>query len=147
MATIDIELTTSDDDISPFRCVSHNDDRELPSRAIGVSTVFFTTTGELVFVAAYQSRAGQTELRMGLGDLDAQVVLSEAITGYVLDDMIGELGGGYSPIYSHELATELNAGLREARHNEELKAGRLARNLADLPGRSKLLAKLSQVTV
>ena len=82
---------------------------------------------------------------MTLGDGDAQVVLSEAIPDYVIDDMIAELGGGYSPIYSHMLATELNAELRYARHSEELKAGRLARDLAELPGRSKLLAKLSQV--
>ena len=141
MATV--ELTPPLD----FGCISHNDDRELPSRAIGVSTVFFTTTGELVLVAAYQSRAGLTELHMVLGDHGVQAALSEAITGYILDDMIGELGGGYSPVMSHMLATELNAELRYARYSEELKAGRLARDLAELPGRSKLLAKLLQVTI
>ena len=141
------QLFVEDDTIRPFKCVSYNDDRELPSRAIGVNTVFFTTSGELVLLAAYQSRAGLTELRMALGDQDAQAVLSETITGYVIDDMIAELGGGYSPVVSHMLATELNAGLHEARYSEELKAGRLARDLAELPGRSKLLAKLSQVTV
>ena len=132
---------------SPLRCISHNEDRELPSRAIGVSTVFFAVSGHLVLVAAYQSRAGLTELRMALGDRDAQVVLSEAIPAYVIDDMIAELGEEYTPGLAHDLMTELNAELRYARYSEELKAGRLARDMADLPGRSKLLAKLSQVTV
>ena len=84
---------------------------------------------------------------MSIGDRDAQVVLSEMIPDYVIDDMIAELGGGYSPVVSHMLATELNAELQYARYSEALKAGRLARDLAELPGRSKLLAKLSQVTV
>ena len=137
------ELTTE----SPFRCISHTEDRELPSRAIGVSAVFFTVAGERVLVATYQSRAGLTELRMVLGDRDAQVVLSEAIPSYVIDDMIAELGGEYTPGLAHDVATELNAELRYARYSEELKAGRLARDLADLPGRAKLLAKLLQVTI
>ena len=141
MATI--ELTTE----PLFRCTSYTEDRELPSRAIGVSTIFFTVSGHLVLAAAYQSRAGQTELRMALGDHEAQVVLSEMIPDYVIDVMIAELGGEYTPGIAHDLATELNAELRYARYSEELKAGRLARDLAELPGRSKLLAKLLQVTV
>ena len=84
---------------------------------------------------------------MSIGDCTVQVVLSETIPGYVIGDMIAELGGGYSPGVSHMIATELNAELQYARYSEELKAGRLARDLAELPGRSKLLAKLSQVTV
>ena len=132
---------------SPFRCVSYTEGRELPSRAIGVGTIFAIASGELVLAAAHQSRAGQTELRMALGDHEAQVVLSEMIPDYVIDDMIAELGGEYTPGIAHDLATELNAELRYARYSEELKAGRLARDLAELPGRSKLLAKLLQVTV
>ena len=132
---------------SPNRFYPYAPDRKLPRRIIGICTRIYTTSGYPVLVSAVQSRAGLTELGMSIGDYDAQVVLSETITGYVIDDMIAELGGGYSPVVSHMLATELNAGLHEARYSEELKAGRLARDLAELPGRSKLLAKLSQVTV
>ena len=137
MATIDTELTAS-----PYAPV-----RELPRRVIGICTRAYTVSGELILVSAVQSRAGQTELGMSLGDREAQVVLSEDIPSYVIDEMIAELGGEYTPGIAHDLATELNAELRYARYSEELKAGRLARDLADLPGRSKLLAKLLQVTV
>ena len=58
---------------------------------------------------------------------------------YVVDEMIAELGGGFSLWQGHDIATELNAELRYARYSEELKLGRLARD----PGRSKLL----QVTI
>ena len=140
MATIEV-LT------SPYDCTPYAPVRKLPRRVIGVCARAYTVAGELILISAVQSRAGQTELGMTLGNRDAQVVLSEMIPGYVIDDMIAELGGGFSLWQGHNIASELNSELREARYSEELKAGRLARDLAELPGRSKLLAKLLQVTI
>ena len=132
---------------APIECVSYAPDRELPRRVIGVCTRAYTVEGQLILVSAVQSLAGQTELSLSLGNRDAQVVLSEMIPAYVIDDMIAELGGEYTPGLAHDISTELNSELRYARYSEELKAGRLARDLAELPGRSKLLAKLLQVTI
>lgn len=138
----DIEFITA-----PAECISYAPDRELPRRVIGICTCTHTMAGDLILISAVQSRAGQTELSLSLGNRDAQVVLSGDIPAYVIDDMIAELGGEYTPGLAHNIAAELNAELRYARYSEELKAGRLARDLADLPGRSKLLAKLLQVTI
>ena len=138
----DIEVLTS-----PYDCTPYAPDRELPRRVIGVCARAYTVAGDLILISAVQSRAGQTELSLSLGSRDAQVVLSEMIPDYVIDDMIAELGGEYTPGLAHDIASELNSELREARYSEELKAGRLARDLAELPGRSKLLAKLLQVTI
>ena len=140
MATIDF-IT------APLECISYAPDRELPRRVVGVCTRAYTVAGELILISAVQSLAGQTELHMTLGNRNAQVVLSGDIPAYVIDDMIAELGGGFSLWQGHDIAAELNSELREARYSEELKAGRLARDLAELPGRSKLLAKLLQVTI
>ena len=129
---------------APLECISYAPDRELPRRVIGVCASAYTVAGELILISAVQSLAGQTELSLSLGNRDAQVVLSEMIPAYVIDEMIAELGGEYTPGLAHDLMTELNAELRYARYSEELKAGRLARDLA---GRSKLLAKLLQVTI
>ena len=134
----DIEFITA-----PLGCISYAPDRELPRRVIGVCDRAYTVAGELILISAVQSLAGQTELSLSLGNRDAQVVLSGDIPAYVFDDMIAELGGEYTPGLAYDLMTELNAELRYARYSEELKAGRLARDLADLPGRSKLL----QVTI
>ena len=128
---------------SPVACVSYAPYRKLPRRVVGVCTSAHTVAGELILISAVQSRAGQTELSLSLGNRDAQVVLSEMIPDYVIDDMIAELGGGFSLWQGHNIATELNSELRYARYSEELKSGRLARDL----GRSKLLAKLLQVAV
>ena len=138
----DIDLITS-----PVKCISYAPDRELPRRVVGVCTRAYAVAGELILISAVQSRAGQTELELSLGARRAQVVLSGDIPAYVIDEMIAELGGEYTPGLAYDLMTELNAELRYARYSEELKAGRLARDLADLPGRSKLLAKLLQVAV
>ena len=138
----DIEVLTS-----PVKCISYAPYRELPRRVVGVCTCTHTMAGELILISAVQSRSGQTELSLSLGNRDAQVILPEMIPDYVIDDMIAELGGEYTPGLAYDLMTELNAELRYARYSEELKAGRLARDLADLPGRSKLLAKLLQVTI
>ena len=138
----DIDFITS-----PVACVSYAPYRELPRRVVGVCTCAHTVAGELILISAVQSRAGQIELGMTLGNRDAQVVLSEMIPDYIIDDMIAELGGGFSLWQGHDIASELNSELRYARYSEELKAGRLARDLAELPGRSKLLAKLLQVAV
>ena len=138
----DIDFITS-----PVACVSYAPYRELPRRVVGVCTCTHTVAGELILISAVQSRAGQTELELSIGARHAQVVLSEMIPDYVIDDMIAELGGEYTPGLAYDLMTELNSELREARYSEELKAGRLARDLAELPGRSKLLAKLLQVTI
>ena len=132
---------------SPVECISYAPDRKLPRRVVGVCTRAYTVAGELILISAVQSLAGQTELSLSLGNRDAQVVLSEMIPDYVIDDMIAELGGEYTPGLAHDIASELNSELREARYSEELKSGRLARDLAELPGRSKLLAKLLQVTI
>ena len=132
---------------APVACVSYAPYRELPRRVVGACTCAHTVAGELILISAVQSLAGQTELHMTLGNRDAQVVLSEMIPGYVVDEMIAELGGGFSLWQGHDIASELNSELREARYSEELKARRLARDLAELPGRSKLLAKLLQVTI
>ena len=140
MATIDF-IT------SPVKCISYAPYRELPRRVIGVCARAYTVAGELILISAVQSLAGQTELSLSLGNRDAQVVLSEMIPDYVIDDMIAELGGEYTPGLAHDIASELNSELREARYSEELKSGRLARDLAELPVRSKLLAKLLQVTI
>ena len=140
MATIDF-IT------APLECISYAPDRELPRRVVGVCTRAYTVAGELILISAVQSLAGQTELHMTLGNRNAQVVLSGDIPAYVIDDMIAELGGGFSLWLAHDIAAELNSELRYARYSEELKAGRLARDLAELPGRSKLLAKLLQVTI
>ena len=138
----DIDFITS-----PVACVPYAPYRELPRRVVGVCTRAYTVAGELILISAVQSQAGQTELSLSLGNRDAQVVLSEDIPAYVIDEMIAELGGGFSLWQGHDIAAELNSELREARYSEELKAGRLARDLAELPGRSKLLAKLLQVTI
>ena len=138
----DIDFITS-----PVACVPYAPYRELPRRVVGVCTCAHAVAGELILISAVQSRAGQTELSLSLGNRDAQVVLSEDIPAYVIDDMIAELGGGFSLWQGHNIASELNSELRYARYSEELKAGRLARDLAELPGRSKLLAKLLQVTI
>ena len=140
MATIEV-LT------SPYDCTPYAPVRKLPRRVIGVCARAYAVAGELILISAVQSLAGQTELHMTLGNRDAQVVLSEMIPGYVVDEMIAELGGGFSLWQGHDIASELNSELREARYSEELKARRLARDLAELPGRSKLLAKLLQVTI
>ena len=132
---------------APLECISYAPDRELPRRVIGVCTRAYTVAGELILISAVQSQAGQTELELSIGARHARVVLSEMIPDYVIDDMIAELGGEYTPGLAHNIAAELNSELREARYSEELKAGHLARDLAELPGRSKLLAKLLQVTV
>ena len=138
----DIDFITS-----PVACVSYAPYRELPRRVVGVCTRAYTVAGELILISAVQSLAGQTELHMTIGNRDTQVILPEMIPDYVIDDMIAELGGEYTPGLAHDISTELNAELRYARYSEELKAGRLARDLAELPGRSKLLAKLLQVTI
>ena len=140
MATIDF-IT------SPVKCMSYAPYRELPRRVIGVCARAYTVAGDLILISAVQSRAGQTELELSIGARHAQVVLSEMIPDYVIDDMIAELGGGYTPGLAYDLMTELNSELREARYSEELKSGRLARDLVDFPNRSKLLAKLLQVTI
>ena len=140
MATIEV-LT------SPYDCTPYAPVRKLPRRVIGVCARAYAVAGELILISAVQSRAGQTELGMTLGGPEARVVLSGDIPDYVIDDMIAELGGEYTPGLAYDLMTELNAELREARYSEELKSGRLARDLAELPGRSKLLAKLLQVTI
>ena len=132
---------------APLGCISYAPDRELPRRVIGVCNRAYTVAGELILISAVQSLAGQTELSLSLGNREAQVVLSEMIPDYIIDDMIAELGGGFSLWQGHNIASELNSELRYARYSEELKAGRLARDLAELPGRSKLLAKLLQVTI
>ena len=132
---------------APLECISYAPDRELPRRVVGVCTSAHTVAGELILISAVQSRAGQTELELSIGARHARVVLSEDIPDYVIDDMIAELGGEYTPGLAYDLMTELNSELRYSRYSEELKAGRLARDLADLPGRSKLLAKLLQVTI
>ena len=132
---------------APLGCISYAPVRKLPRRVIGVCNRAYTVAGELILISAVQSLAGQTELSLSLGNRDAHVVLSEMIPDYVIDDMIAELGGEYTPGLAHDISTELNAELRYARYSEELKAGRLARDLAELPGRSKLLAKLLQVTI
>ena len=132
---------------APVECTPYAPVRKLPRRVIGVCARAYTVAGELILISAVQSLAGQTELHMTLGNRDAQVVLSELIPAYVVDEMISELGGGFSLWQGHDISTELNSELRYARYSEELKAGRLARDLSDLPGRSKLLAKLLQVAV
>ena len=132
---------------APLGCISYAPDRKLPRRVIGVCARAYTVAGELILISAVQSRAGQTELELSIGARHAQVVLSGDIPAYVIDNMIAELGGSFSLWQGHNIATELNSELREARYSEELKAGRLARDLAELPGRSKLLAKLLQVTI
>ena len=132
---------------SPVECISYAPDRKLPRRVVGVCTRAYTVAGELILISAVQSRAGQTDLELSIGARHAQVVLPEMIPDYVIDDMIAELGGEYTPGLAHDISTDLNAELRYARYSEELKAGRLARDLAELPGRSKLLAKLLQVTI
>ena len=123
----DIDFITS-----PVKCISYAPYRELPRRVIGVCTRAYAVSGELILISAVQSRAGQTELGMTLGNRNAQVVLSGDIPAYVIDDMIAELGGGFSLWQGHDISTELNAELRYARYSEELKAGRLARDLAKL---------------
>ena len=138
----DIDFITS-----PVKCISYAPYRELPRRVVGVCASAHTVAGDLILISAVQSLAGQTELHMTLGNRNAQVVLSGDIPAYVIDDMIAELGGEYTPGLAHNIAAGLNSELREARYSEELKAGRLARDLAELPGRSKLLAKLLQVTI
>ena len=138
----DIEVLTS-----PYDCTPYAPVRKLPRRVIGVCARAYTVAGELILISAVQSRAGQTELELSIGARHALVVLSEDIPAYVIDDMIAELGGEYTPGLAHDIAAELNSELREARYSEELKSGRLARDLAELPGRSKLLAKLLQVTI
>ena len=141
MATIDFIAA------SPYDCTPYAPVRKLPRRVIGVCARAYAVAGELILISAVQSRAGQTELSLSLGNRDAQVVLSGDIPDYVIDDMIAELGGGFSLWQGHDIAAELNSELRYARYSEELKSGRLARDLAELPGRSKLLAKLLQVTI
>ena len=138
----DIELITA-----PLECTPYAPVRKLPRRVIGVCARAYTVAGDLILISAVQSRAGQTELGMTLGGPEAHVVLSETIPDYVIDDMIAELGGEYTPGLAHDISTGLNSELREARYSEELKSGRLARDLAELPGRSQLLAKLLQVAV
>ena len=138
----DIEVLTS-----PYDCTPYAPVRKLPRRVIGVCARAYTVSGYPILVSAVQSRSGQTELGMTLGGPEARVVLSGDIPAYVIDDMIAELGGEYTPGLAYDLMTELNSELRYARYSEELKAGRLARDLAELPGRSKLLAKLLQVTI
>ena len=138
----DIEVLTS-----PYDCTPYAPVRKLPRRVIGVCARAYTVSGYPILISVVQSRAGQTELGMTLGGPEAHVVLSEMIPTYVIDDMIAELGGEYTPGLAHDIASELNSELRYARYSEELKAGRLARDLAELPGRSKLLAKLLQVTI
>ena len=138
----DIEVLTS-----PYDCTPYAPVRKLPRRVLGVCARAYTVAGELILISAVQSQAGQTELALSRGNRNAQVVLSEMIPDYVIDDMIAELGGEYTPGLAHDISTELNSELRYARYSEELKAGRLARDLAELPGRSKLLAKLLQVTI
>lgn len=139
----DIEFTAT----NSFNCTPYAPNRELPRRVVGICACTHTVAGDLILISAVQSRAGQTELELSIGARHAQVVLPELIPAYVIDDMVAELGGEYTPGLAHDLAVELNAELRYARYSEELKAGRLARDLADLPGRSKLLAKLLQVAV
>ena len=134
----DIDFITS-----PVKCISYAPYRELPRRVVGVCASAHTVAGDLILISAVQSLAGQTELHMTLGNRNAQVVLSGDIPAYVIDDMIAELGGEYTPGLAYDLMTELNAELRYARYSEELKSGRLARD----PVRSKLLAKLLQVTI
>ena len=138
----DIDFITA-----PLGCTPYAPVRKLPRRVIGACARAYTVSGYPILISAVQSRAGQTELGMTLGGPEAHVVLSEMIPDYVIDDMIAELGGEYTPGLAYDLMTELNSELREARYSEELKSGRLARDLAELPGRSKLLAKLLQVTI
>ena len=123
----DIDFITS-----PVKCISYAPYRELPRRVVGVCASAHTVAGDLILISAVQSRAGQTELSLSLGNRDAQVVLSEMIPDYVIDDMIAELGGGFSLWKCHDIASELNSELRYARYSEELKAGRLARDLSQL---------------
>ena len=125
MATIEV-LT------SPYDCTPYAPVRKLPRRVIGVCARAHTVAGDLILISAVQSRAGQTELSLSLGNRDAQVVLSGDIPDYVIDDMIAELGGEYTPGLAHNIAAELNSELRYALYSEELKAGRLARDLAKL---------------
>ena len=134
----DIEVLTS-----PYDCTPYAPVRKLPRRVIGVCARAYTVAGELILISAVQSQAGQTELALSRGNRNAQVVLSEMIPDYVIDDMIAELGGEYTPGLAYDIASKLNFELRDARYSEELKSGRLARD----PGRSKLLAKLLQVTI
>ena len=134
----DIEVLTS-----PYDCTPYAPVRKLPRRVIGVCARAYTVAGELILISAVQSQAGQTELALSRGNRNAQVVLSEMIPDYVIDDMIAELGGGFSLWRARDIAAGLNSELRYARYSEELKSGRLARD----PGRSKLLAKLLQVTI
>ena len=138
----DIEVLTS-----PYDCTPYAPVRKLPRRVIGVCARAYAVAGELILISAVQSQAGQTELELSIGARHAQVVLSGDIPAYVIDDMIAELGGEYTPGLAHNIAAEINSELRYARYSEELKAGRLARDLAELPGRYKLLAKLLQVTI
>ena len=132
---------------SPVECISYAPDRELPRRVVSICTRAYAVTGELILISAVQSRAGQTELELSIGARHAQAVLSEMIPTYVIDDMIAELGGEYTPGLARSVAAALAFELRYARYSEELKAGRLARDLADFPNRSKLLAMLLQVTI
>ena len=124
----DIEFTAT----NPFNCTPYAPVRKLPRRVIGVCARAYTVSGYPILISAVQSLAGQTELGMTLGNRDAQVVLSGDIPAYVIDDMIAELGGEYTPDLAHDIAAELNSELRYARYSEELKAGRLARDLAEL---------------
>ena len=126
MATIEV-LT------SPYDCTPYAPVRKLPRRVIGVCARAYTLSGYPILVSAVQSRAGQTELELSIGARHALVVLSEMIPDYVIDDMIAELGGGFSLWQGHDIAAGLNSELREARYSEELKSGRLARDLAELP--------------
>ena len=123
----DIEVLTS-----PYDCTPYAPVRKLPRRVIGVCARAYTVAGELILISAVQSRAGQTELELSIGARHAQVVLSGDIPAYVIDDMIAELGGEYTPGLAYDLMTELNAELRYARYSEELKSGRLARDLSQL---------------
>ena len=117
---------------APVECISYAPDRELPRRVVGICTRAYTVAGDLVLISAVQSLAGQTELELSIGNREAQVVLSGDIPAYVIDDMIAELGGEYTSGLAYDLMTELNAELRYARYSDELKAGRLARDLAEL---------------
>ena len=123
----DIDFITA-----PVECISYAPDRDLPRRVVGVCTRAYTVACELILISAVQSQAGQTELALSLGNRNAQVVLSGDIPAYVIDEMIAELGGGFSLWQGHDISTELNSELRYARYSEELKAGRLARDLSQL---------------
>ena len=100
----DIEVLTS-----PYDCTPYAPVRKLPRRVIGVCARAYTVSGYPILISAVQSRAGQTELGMTLGNRDAQVVLSGDIPAYVIDDMIAELGGEYTPDLAYDLMTELLA--------------------------------------